>query len=219
VRVPALSFESAAVQEWGSGQQMGIMWAYPARKAAPVGASLALNTLHRPCTRGQRHGKRDPCGPAPATRRRPAARLPGAQQHPHNVMSAHFGRYRDFGLYTDSLAFYGSRMFYYVWDLPIFFTMGAIGGLMGALWVHVNVKITALRHRRINFRRARRAGSAAVACERGQAGGQRAGAPSKGSFTVSCAGLPEVACLSLNLSQMSEVIVRQASSGVVALRS
>jgi len=124
---------------------------------------------------------------------RPAARLAGAQQHPHNVMSAHFGRYRDFGLYTDSLAFYGSRMFYYVWDLPIFFTMGAIGGLMGALWVHVNVKITALRHRRINFRRARRAGPAEVACARGQACGWRAGALSNRlllSPEAACQGLP-----------------------------
>lgn len=87
-------------------------------------------------------------------------------------MSAHFGRYRDFGLYTDSLAFYGSRMFYYVWDLPVFFTMGAIGGLMGALWVHVNVKVTAFRHRRINFRRVPqrgpRAWQACFACARGR---------------------------------------------------
>ncbi len=71
-------------------------------------------------------------------------------------MAAHFGRFRDFGLYSDSLAFYGSNMFYYVWDLPVFFAMGAVGGLMGALWVHVNVKVTALRHRVINFRRAPR---------------------------------------------------------------
>ena len=59
---------------------------------------------------------------------------------------------RDFGLYTDSLASYGSRMYYYVWDVPIFCAMGAVGGLMGALWVHVNVRITAFRHRCIPVR-------------------------------------------------------------------
>lgn len=59
---------------------------------------------------------------------------------------------RDFGLYTDSLASYGSRMFYYVWDVPIFCLMGAIGGLMGALWVDVNIKVTAFRHKYIPVR-------------------------------------------------------------------
>lgn len=68
------------------------------------------------------------------------------QEHPGQVLVTHFGRYRDFGLYTDSLAFYGSRMFYYVWDLPIFVGMGAVGGLMGALFIKVNVKITQFRH-------------------------------------------------------------------------
>lgn len=74
------------------------------------------------------------------------------QKNPASILSAHFGRYRDFGLYTDSLAFYGSRMFYYVWDVPIFCAMGAVGGLMGALWVHVNVRVTAFRHRCIPVR-------------------------------------------------------------------
>jgi hypothetical protein len=78
-----------------------------------------------------------------------------AQKNPAGILSAHFGRYRDFGLYADSLAFYGSRMFYYVWDVPIFCLMGAVGGLMGALWVHVNVRVTAFRHRCIPVRRAR----------------------------------------------------------------
>ncbi|DBA81171.1 TPA: hypothetical protein ACH3X2_006989 [Trebouxia sp. C0005] len=57
--------------------------------------------------------------------------LVSCAEHPGEVLTTHFGRYRDFGLYTDSLAFYGSRMFYYVWDLPIFVGMGAVGGLMG----------------------------------------------------------------------------------------
>lgn len=73
-------------------------------------------------------------------------------QESTNVLQAHFGRYRDFGLYTDSLGLYGSRMFYYVWDLPIFCVMGAIGGALGALFIHLNVKVTKLRHRYIPVR-------------------------------------------------------------------
>lgn len=69
------------------------------------------------------------------------------QEHPTQILHAHFGRYRDFGLYTDSLAFYGAKMFYYVWDVPLFMCMGAVGGLMGAGFCHFNVKITQLRHR------------------------------------------------------------------------
>lgn len=38
-------------------------------------------------------------------------------------------------------------MFYYVWDVPLFMFMGAVGGLMGAGFCHFNVKITQLRHR------------------------------------------------------------------------
>jgi chloride channel 7 len=49
---------------------------------------------------------------------------------------------------------YGSRMFYYAWDVPIFCLMGAVGGLMGALWVHVNVRVTLFRHRFIPVRSA-----------------------------------------------------------------
>lgn len=64
-----------------------------------------------------------------------------------NILLSRFGRYRDFGLYTDSLAQYGTRMFYYVWEVPIFCLMGACGGLLGALFIHVNVKITQFRHR------------------------------------------------------------------------
>ena len=73
-------------------------------------------------------------------------------QESTNVLQAHFGRYRDFGLYTDSLGLYGSRMFYYVWDLPIFCMMGAIGGALGGLFIHLNVKVTKLRHRYIPVR-------------------------------------------------------------------
>lgn len=58
-----------------------------------------------------------------------------------HIMSSRFGRYRDFGLYTDSLARYGARMYYYIWDVPIFCLIGAAGGLLGALFIHLNVKV------------------------------------------------------------------------------
>ena len=63
--------------------------------------------------------------------------------------AAHFGRYRDFGLYADSLAFYGSRMFYYFWDVPIFCLMGVAGGVGGAAFVAANVRVTAWRARAV----------------------------------------------------------------------
>ena len=38
-------------------------------------------------------------------------------------------------------------MFYYLWDVPIFMAMGAIGGVMGAGFCHLNVKVTQFRHK------------------------------------------------------------------------
>ena len=38
-------------------------------------------------------------------------------------------------------------MFYYLWDVPIFMGMGAVGGLMGAGFCHFNVKVTQFRHK------------------------------------------------------------------------
>lgn len=78
---------------------------------------------------------------------RPLTRRVCTQARNGNILLSRFGRYRDFGLYTDSLAQYGTRMFYYVWEIPIFCLMGACGGLLGALFIHVNVKITQFRHR------------------------------------------------------------------------
>ena len=38
------------------------------------------------------------------------------------------------GLYTDNYAAYGSRMFYHVWDIPIFCCIGGwVGGWVGAV--------------------------------------------------------------------------------------
>jgi chloride channel 7 len=75
-----------------------------------------------------------------------------AKDHPGRLLATKFGRFRDFGLYTDNYASYGSRMYYHVWDVPIFCCIGALGGLLGALFIHLNVRITQFRHRRIPFR-------------------------------------------------------------------
>ena len=72
-----------------------------------------------------------------------------AAAHPGALASAHFGRFRDFGLYADSLAFYGSRLFYYAWDVPLFCAMGAAGGALGAAFVAANVRVTAWRAARV----------------------------------------------------------------------
>ncbi|EFN52659.1 hypothetical protein CHLNCDRAFT_138594 [Chlorella variabilis] len=79
--------------------------------------------------------------------------LADAKDHPGRLMATKFGRFRDFGLYTDNFAAYGSRMFYHVWDVPIFCCIGALGGLLGALFIHLNVRVTTFRHKHIPFRR------------------------------------------------------------------
>ncbi|KAL4855536.1 Chloride channel protein A [Chlorella vulgaris] len=78
--------------------------------------------------------------------------LADAKDHPGRLMATKFGRLRDFGLYNDNYAAYGSRMFYHVWDVPLFCCVGALGGLLGALFIHLNVRITQFRHRHIPFR-------------------------------------------------------------------
>lgn len=72
--------------------------------------------------------------------------LADAKDHPGQLLSTKFGRFRDFGLYTDNDANLGSRMFYYIWDLPIFCCIGALGGLAGAGFIKANIKVTQWRH-------------------------------------------------------------------------
>lgn len=52
-------------------------------------------------------------------------------------------------LYDDNLALYGKRYYYYVWELPMFAVMGAIAGLLGSLFIYLNIRATALRARYI----------------------------------------------------------------------
>lgn len=60
---------------------------------------------------------------------------------------AKFGTHRDFGLYTDDEANYSRVFWWYFWEVPLFAGLGAIGGLLGALFVKLNVRITALRQK------------------------------------------------------------------------
>ena len=60
---------------------------------------------------------------------------------------AKFGVHRDFGLFTDDEANYSRVFWWYFWEVPIFAAIGCIGGLLGALFVNVNVRITMWRQR------------------------------------------------------------------------
>ena len=62
---------------------------------------------------------------------------------------AKFGTHRDFGLYTDDEANYSRVFWWYFWEVPLFAGLGALGGLLGALFVKVNVRITAWRQRNV----------------------------------------------------------------------
>ena len=58
-------------------------------------------------------------------------------------------------LYDDNLALYGKRYFYYVWELPVFALVGAVAGLLGALFISLNIRATALRARFVPPRKPR----------------------------------------------------------------
>ncbi|CEF99187.1 Chloride channel, voltage gated [Ostreococcus tauri] len=58
---------------------------------------------------------------------------------------ARFGTHRDFGLYTDNEADYSRNYWWYFWEVPIFILIGACGGLLGAAFVKMNVRITKWR--------------------------------------------------------------------------
>eukprot|EP01025_Chloroclados_australasicus_P037565 TRINITY_DN3838_c0_g1_i4.p1 TRINITY_DN3838_c0_g1~~TRINITY_DN3838_c0_g1_i4.p1 ORF type:complete len:949 (-),score=77.27 TRINITY_DN3838_c0_g1_i4:197-3043(-) len=56
---------------------------------------------------------------------------------------------RDFGLYSDLLAYYGGVYHYYLWEIPLFILMGIGGGLLGAAFVKVNMFVTRFRSKYI----------------------------------------------------------------------
>jgi len=56
-------------------------------------------------------------------------------------------------LYDDNLALYGKRYYYYIWELPVFVTMGCVAGLLGAAFIKLNIRATQLRARFIPLRK------------------------------------------------------------------
>ena len=56
-------------------------------------------------------------------------------------------------LYDDNIALYGKRYYYYIWELPVFVLMGVLAGLLGALFIQLNIRVTALRARWVPPRR------------------------------------------------------------------
>lgn len=48
-------------------------------------------------------------------------------------------------LYDDNLALYGKRYFYYIWELPVHVIMGIVAGLLGSLFIKLNILTTKLR--------------------------------------------------------------------------
>lgn len=67
-------------------------------------------------------------------------------------MQDKLGIRRDFGLFNDAVANYSSVYFYYVWELPIFAAMGAVGGLLGFIFIFANKHITSVRRKYIKVR-------------------------------------------------------------------
>lgn len=69
------------------------------------------------------------------------------RENPRGLDIARLGHDRDFGLYSDSDALYGKKLYYYIWEIPIFMGLGAVCGLLGSFFVWLNIKVTAWRHR------------------------------------------------------------------------
>lgn len=66
-------------------------------------------------------------------------------EHPSKIFEERFGIRRDLGLYDDNIALYGKRFWYYIWELPIYCILGCVAGMLGGLFIKLNIKFTALR--------------------------------------------------------------------------
>ncbi|KAK9808763.1 hypothetical protein WJX72_003174 [[Myrmecia] bisecta] len=64
---------------------------------------------------------------------------------PSLIFEEKFGIRRDLGLYDDDIALYGSKYYYFIWELPVFVILGIIAGCLGALFIKLHVKFTAFR--------------------------------------------------------------------------
>lgn len=72
------------------------------------------------------------------------------------AFEAHFGIHRDFGLYNDDQAKYSQHFWWYVWEVPVFVAMGCFQGLMGALFVKLNARLTNWRRKHITVKQTHR---------------------------------------------------------------
>lgn len=66
-------------------------------------------------------------------------------EHPSGIFDAKFGIRRDLGLYDDNIALYGKRFWYYIWELPIYVILGCVAGMLGGLFIKLNIKFTSFR--------------------------------------------------------------------------
>ncbi|DBA70944.1 TPA: hypothetical protein ACH3X2_011387 [Trebouxia sp. C0005] len=66
-------------------------------------------------------------------------------ERPGEIMDARFGIRRDLGLYDDNIALYGSKFWYYIWELPIYVFMGCIAGALGGWFIKLNIHFTSFR--------------------------------------------------------------------------
>ena len=65
------------------------------------------------------------------------------------IFGEKLGGMHDFSLLADNVILPSQRFFYRLWELPIFVLIGCAGGVVGGVFVAVNIKITTLRHKYI----------------------------------------------------------------------
>ena len=70
-------------------------------------------------------------------------------ENPKGFFSSKMGVHRDFGLYADDEVGISKQFWWYAWELPVFAMVGVGGGLIGAAFVRLNVKLTRFRRRAI----------------------------------------------------------------------
>ncbi|XRB20074.1 chloride channel protein [Pseudoscourfieldia marina] len=66
-------------------------------------------------------------------------------ESPEKFLSSKMGVHRDFGLYSDDVVGISKQFWWYAWELPLFASIGAVGGLIGATFVRLNVMLTRWR--------------------------------------------------------------------------
>lgn len=64
-----------------------------------------------------------------------------------SFLTGHLGISRDFGLYTDAVALYSQEYWWFVWEIPVFAFIGVLGGILGVIFVKLNLQVMNLRAR------------------------------------------------------------------------